>query len=394
MSSQTLLCIEDSKLCGLLALLISDLGCQVMVCHDLREAEEVLLSKPFLAAVLTFNAQIDPASFLRAARQHSPDTRLLMLASRDDIESMPGLFKIGLDEMLLMPLNAKRSVGVLQKLLQRPSSGGTRLPVALATEERPSAHRPNHVIARSRAGREVVDRMWAAREEPLGVVLRGEPGMEFELFAREYHGMCGGNHSGQMTVMGRHEVSTEGLETLFSLHRLGDEMIGTLYLADADKLPRSQQAELIAFLGEIRRRREKERPMRFVVSFSDAVSVGASAENAFFEEILFFFPTVIDLPPLRDRREDIEIMARQILQSLTAIRMEIKARAFERSAIDWLRSRFWLGNYIEFADVLRRAILACPQRVIDVDTLARATETDVSRRVLPVKALGENASLK
>lgn len=369
---QALLCVSDPKLRGLLALLVGDLGCQITTCNDMREAEEVLLSKPFVISIVTFNPQIDLSGYLRTARQFAPDTRIILLSAREDVESLPALFKIGLDELLLMPLNAKRTTAALQRLIQEPKSSSSPFPLTAGAGS--EGHRAVHVAAKSKAMRSVVDRLVAAKEEPVGIVLRGEPGVEFELLAREYHSIAGGTN-GQVTVVARHEASAEGLETLLSLHRLSEEVVCTLYLADPDKLPRSQQSELVSFLSEMRRRRVKDKPVRLVVSFSDAVSVGrdgVTAENAFLEELLFFLPTIIEVPPMRERREDIELMARKILLNLTSIYSETKVRAIDRSALDWLHSRFWLGNYVEFADMLARAIMSCPKRVLDVEAVSAA----------------------
>lgn len=209
--------------------------------------------------------------------------------------------------------------------------------------------------------RAVMSQLWQARQESLGVILRGEPGSEFELLAREYQAMCG-DPSGYLYVLSHHEVTSEGLATAASLDRLSDGIPRTFLIRDLELLPAPQQAQLLDFLRLAKRRKDRDRPLRFVFTVAECDEKGRNLDLPFIEELLFVLPVVVKVPALRDRKADIEPMARKIMLDLTAIYPEYRVRSMKAGVIEWLAGRLWRGNHDEFAAYLRQVIMECPSR--------------------------------
>lgn len=360
------MCIPDARLRSLFSLLLADSEAQVTSCSNGDEFQRILATRFHDLCVFTLDAAADMPAFVKAVRHLSAGSRILLIVNRDEVERMIPLVALGISEVLLQPINPKRAISVIQNLVSteraEPAAAGAAAEGEEAVQAPPDgAGRTRHVIARSPAMRAVVSRLWQARQEPLGILLRGEPGTEFELLAREYQAICG-DPGGFLRVLSHAEVTTEGLATVTSLDRLNDGRPLTFLIEDLERLPSSQQAQLLDFLRLARRRRERDRPLHFVFTAAECDEDGRNLDLPFIEELLFLVPVVVKVPALRDRRADIEPMARRLVLDLTAIYPEYRVRSLSASAIEWLGGRLWRGNHGEFSAFLRKMIEECPSR--------------------------------
>jgi len=374
MSSQALLCIPDARLRGLFSLLLADSDTQVTTCNDSDELQRVLATRFYDLCALTLGASADIALLIKTVRGLSPDTRILLIANKDDVEQIIPLFPLGISEVLLQPINPKKAIAAIQKAITTQQPVAQPEPAADPKGESGSnhpwgsSHRPQHVIARSPGMSAVLNQLWQSRQESMGVILRGEPGSEFELVAREYQAMCG-DPQGYLHVLGHHEITSEGLATAASLDRLNDGIPRTFLIRDLELLPAANQAQLSDFLRLAKRRRDRDKPLRFVFTVADCDDQGRNLDLPFLEELLFVIPTVVKIPPLRDRKPDIGPLARKLLLDLTAIYPEYRPRSFNPAVIEWVSGRLWRGNHDEFCAYLRQVIMGCPSREITMSCL-------------------------
>jgi DNA-binding NtrC family response regulator len=373
MSAQALLCIPDARLRSLFSLLLTDSDAQVTSCNDGEELQRVLVTRFYDVCAITLDVTADMAAFIKSVRYLSPDSRILLIANKDDVEAIIPLFPLGISEVLLQPINPKKAISAIHKLIAPPPVDAAGEYVAENASEAGGAqsgsgHRPQHIVARSPSMRAVVSQLWQARQEPLGVLLKGEPGSEFELVAREYQTMCGDPH-GYVYVLGPNEVTSEGLATAASLDRLNDGIPRTFLIRDLELLPAANQTQLLDFLRLAKRRRDRDRPLRFVFTVAECDDQGRNLDLPFIEELLFVVPVVVKVPALRERKADIEPLARKILIDLTAIYPEYRVRSFKSGVVDWLSGRLWRGNYEEFSAYLRQVIMECPSREITMGYL-------------------------
>jgi len=138
---------------------------------------------------------------------------------------------------------------------------------------------------------------------------------------------------------------------------------GTIFLDEIGNVPLHQQAKLLRVLesGEIERvgsSRSRRIDVR-VISATNTDLRAACASGQFREDLLFRLNTVeIHVPALRERREDIPVLAVHFL-SRYAARYRRPVQGFEASALQLLMQYSWPGNVRELEHTLERAVLMC-----------------------------------
>jgi DNA-binding NtrC family response regulator len=143
---------------------------------------------------------------------------------------------------------------------------------------------------------------------------------------------------------------------------------GTLFLDEIGNIPLSQQAKMLRTIetGEFERV-GSSRTYRANVRLISATNADLPAEVAagkFRQDLLFRLNTIqLHLPPLRERREDIELLAQHFLkQHVTRYRKGITG--FDEGALQALRDYSWPGNVRELDHAVERGVLMAPAKVI------------------------------
>lgn len=149
---------------------------------------------------------------------------------------------------------------------------------------------------------------------------------------------------------------------------------GTLFLDEIGNIPPTQQAKILRILetGEFERV-GSSRTYRSNVRLLAATNSDLAAEVAagrFREDLLFRLNTIhLHLPPLRERREDIELLAAHFLKQ-HAGRYRKSLTGFDEAALAALRDYPWPGNVRELDHAVERAVLMGQGRVIRAPDLA------------------------
>jgi Nif-specific regulatory protein len=244
----------------------------------------------------------------------------------------------------------------------------------------------HNMVGRSRAMRAVFDRIARVALSNSTILLRGESGTGKELVARAVH--RNSPRSAQTFVAINCAALTESLleSELFGhekgaftgavgLKRGKIEIAegGTLFLDEIGELPPPLQAKLLRALQE----REFERvggtrPVR--VDFRLIAATNRDLDQAVregrFREDLFYRLNVITiaLPPLRDRREDIQMLGEYFVRK-HAPRCGRRVRGVEASALERLSAHGWPGNVRELENVIEQALVLGVGEWITADDL-------------------------
>ena len=136
---------------------------------------------------------------------------------------------------------------------------------------------------------------------------------------------------------------------------------GTLFLDEISNVPLEQQAKLLRVLeeGELERvGSSKTRRVNVRLLSATNADLGAAvAEGKFREDLLFRLNTIeVHLPPLRERREDIPLLAMHFLGRY-AQRYNPKVKGFDAAALKALQGHPWPGNIRELDHTVERAVL-------------------------------------
>jgi transcriptional regulator with PAS, ATPase and Fis domain len=148
---------------------------------------------------------------------------------------------------------------------------------------------------------------------------------------------------------------------------------GTLFLDEIGEVTPAMQVKLLRVLQEQEVRRVGENKNRSVdvrVIAATNRNLAKEVEAGRFRQDLYYRLRVIELavPPLRERREDILALARELLAA-AAVRTKSKATSFTPAAVDQLQRYAWPGNVRELENALERAAVMARGSRIDVGDL-------------------------
>ena len=232
------------------------------------------------------------------------------------------------------------------------------------------------------------------------VLLIAERGADVESVARELHARsraasgpfvgveCGAPGVDRLLFGDPTGHAPPDLEAASEGSRIAAARGGTLFLHEVAELPSAVQARLarVARDGEVRIDGEPvATAMRLVASASSGIDADVH-EHRFRADLHRRLATWrIDLPPLRDRADDVPALANRLLEDLCAAK-GLAPRTFTQAALALLTALTWPGNVTELRDVLVRVVSGTAEATILVEHLLPALRLD--RAALPFAPAG------
>ena len=274
------------------------------------------------------------------------------------------------------------------------------------------------LIAESKAMQPVLRLIEKVGPSDANVLITGEPGTGKEVAARWLHATSARAERPLITV------NTGGLsEGVFESEMFGhvrgaftdaraDRVgyfeaahLGTLFLDEIGNVPLAQQAKLLRVLesGELQRvgSSKTRRVDARILSATNSELDQAVAEGRFREDLFYRLNTVeVRLPPLRDRREDIPLLAMHFLRA-SGSKYGRPDLQLSSPALDAMLRHAWPGNVRELRHCVERAVLLADGARVDVEHLGlrqapegslslENVELDEAERILIRKALARN----
>jgi DNA-binding NtrC family response regulator len=253
-------------------------------------------------------------------------------------------------------------------------------------------------IAESKAIQPLLTLMSRIGPSDANVLITGEHGTGKEVVAQTLHVLSSRSGRPMITVNtgGLPEGTFEselfghvkGAFTDARMDRVGRFELadrGTLFLDEIANVPLKQQAKLLRVLetGEMERvgsSKTNKVDVR-VLSATNADLKQESAEGRFRSDLLFRLNTVeLHIPPLRERREDIPLLASHFLK-LYAQRYRKPVKGFEPAALEKMLEHPWPGNVRELDHAIERAVLMTTVEQIHPSDLGLETERATSAKI-------------
>ncbi len=308
-----------------------------------------------------------------------PDLRIIVMSAQSTLITAVKATQRGAFEYLPKPFDLKELLAVVGRALAAP-------PPPPPIPEPPDAEEKLPLIGRSTAMQEIYRSIARLTTADLTVMVNGESGTGKELVARALHDY-GRRRAGPFVAINMAAIPRELIESELFGHERGaftgatnrnqgrfeQAAGGTLFLDEIGDMPPEAQTRLLRVLQEgefstVGGRSPIKANVRIVAAthrdLRQAIRAGAFREDLFYR--LNVVP--IRLPPLRERTEDIPVLARHFLER--ARESGLPGKTLTESAIDRLRAHRWPGNVRELENLMRRVAALYPQETISDDIIA------------------------
>ena len=379
-----ILVVDDSPLiCQQLTQVLDSRDRRIAVAPDGTAALEWLVENP-CSLVLT-DLQLPGISgleLIREIREREMPVTAIAMTGHATVEAAVEAMKLGAYDMILKPIDPIRLEMIVTQALE-----DRRLidEVADLRGRLRKKHAYHNLIGRSLGMLEVFDRVARVASSPCTVLVTGETGTGKELVAQAIHS-SDVTRDGPLLAVNCAALPETLLESELFGHEKGAftgadrqkkgrfELAsgGTLFLDEIGDMPMGMQAKLLRVLQDGRFERvggtEPIQAHCRVVAATNVKLREAVAREKFREDLFYRLNVVkIDLPPLRERLEDIPILVEHFLAKLAD--RGLQRRTLSRASLSRLLSYDWPGNVRELEHVLEQSVVITPGPVIEPENL-------------------------
>ncbi|WP_280807710.1 sigma-54-dependent transcriptional regulator [Variovorax boronicumulans] len=374
---------DDEDSARMMSALIAREGHSAMCAGSIAAARRLMaMQRPDLLLLDLHLPDGDGFDLLENSADALSDTVLVLMTGQASLETSIRAMRLGAADYLVKPVNPQHLKGLLSRMIA-PSQ--LRAEFDEVEELWRETGRFGHLIGRAQGMQRVYRQITRVARTSVTVFIQGESGTGKELVARAVHDMsrrrdqpflavnCGALSPNliESEIFGHERGSFTGAERQ---HQGFFERAhgGTLFLDEVTEMPLELQVKLLRVLetGTFMRvgsTQVQQTDVR-VIAATNRDAAAAVAGGRMREDLLYrlnVFP--IALPPLRERGEDVALIATQFLQELG--REEGQAKHFSSAALERLSAWRWPGNVRELRNVVQRAWVMATGSVIDEEWL-------------------------
>jgi nitrogen regulation protein NR(I) len=397
-TAKILLVEDDKAIVTTLRRVLADEGYEVTVDNRGDSGLARALDTPFDVVVSDLKLPgLDGLELVRELHAARPQLPIVMMTAHGTTETAIEATQSGAYDYLLKPFEMPE----LLKLVKRAVNASRLMSEPVLIGEAASAG--DAIVGNSRAMQTIYKEIGRIAAKPVSVLIRGETGTGKELIARaiyqhsdrvrapfvaincaaipetllesELFGHERGAFTGaEFRRIGRFEQAGHG--TIF-LDEIGDMSLGTQV-----KLMRVLQEKCLQRVGG----RETIAVDVRVLAATHRDLEAAIRQNLFREDLYYRINVVtLDLPPLRERREDIPDLVRFFMRKYAA-EFGVASLSIHPDALDFLQSQNWPGNVRELENVTRKMLLLAQGYTISVENVRSA----LAKMYLPTSGAGKS----
>jgi DNA-binding NtrC family response regulator len=320
----------------------------------------------------------DGVGVLRGAKDIDPELPVIVMTAYGSVQDAVVAMKEGALDFLAKPVDPDHLLLLVARALTQRRLAAENL---VLREELAARRGAPAIIGEAPSLKRVISTLHRAAGTDTTVLLLGESGTGKELFARTLHASSP-RADGPFVAINCAAIPETLLETELFGHEKGAftgatarkagrfELAhrGTLFLDEIGDLPLALQAKILRALEEKRFERvggtqSLQVDVRVVAATNRNLKTAVAAKQ--FREDLFFRLSVfpVDIPPLRERAGDVEILARHFIDRFCR-ELKKKPLALSPEAIDELGRYSWPGNVRELQNCIERAVILTEGDVI------------------------------
>lgn len=382
-----ILIVDDEKsMREFLSIVLSKEGYTVFTASDGEEALQQAEKDIFDLVITDIKMpKLGGLEVLKGIKEVSPDTIVLMITAFATTETAIEAMKQGAYNYLIKPFKIDEVKLIIRNALEKQSLRKENSQLRHSLNELVS---PRNIIGKSGALSKILDMIEKISDSASNILITGESGTGKELIARAIHERSGRRSKPFVTIncsalpenlleselFGHMKGSFTGaVVNKQGLFEVADG--GTLFLDEIGDTSLSIQVKLLRVLQEREFRRvggtkDIKVDVR-VVAATNKDLVKAVAESAFREDLYYRLDVIpVHLPPLRERREDIPLLADYFLKKFNKL-LNKTIQGIDQEALDLLMEQEWKGNVRELENMLERVISLTPHlRIMKEDVLA------------------------
>ena len=340
-----------------------------------EEAIEKLAQEKFSIVVSDVKMPgIDGFHLARHIREKYPDTDVILITAFGNVKQAVDAMKLGASDYITKPFQPEAIRLVSEKLIEKKRLQEEVRELRIRVQDAQSLE---NIVSKSPKMAKVFELIRSLAATDSGVMITGETGTGKELVARAIHNL-GRRKAKQFVAINCGAFPDTLLESeLFGYEkgaftgavqsRAGKVELadgGTLFLDEIETMALPMQVKLLRVLQE----REVERlggnrkvkvDMRVIAATNVDLSL-CLARGALREDFYYRINVIpVELPPLRERLEDLPLLINHILEKHPVAR-ERSIRQVSPEVLDQMLAYRWPGNIRELENILERAIVKCP----------------------------------
>src|SRR5512142_26863 len=382
----TILVVDDEEIMReILETLLTRDGYDVRVASSGAEGLEMARALPFDAAIVDIMMPgLDGIATLDELKRIDEDLAVIIITAYASVESAISAMKAGAFDYITKPFKNDEVLVVVRNAMERRRLVHENRNLRQNIQER--YHKFANIIGRSSKMRQVFDLIIQAAPSRSTILIQGESGTGKELVARAIHANSSRADRSFVTVNSGNLPPDLLESTLFGhvkgaftgavypkkgLFDLADK--GSIFFDEIGNVPLETQAKLLRVIQErdfMRLGGMETIKVDVRIIAATNVDLRRMMEEGKFREDLYYRLHVINiyLPPLRERKDDIPLLAQHFLEKY---RDENNRRDIElgADALDLLMDYDWPGNVRELENVIERAVVLCPGSRIGVDLI-------------------------
>lgn len=403
MSKSILIIDDDADMCALLTKFLTKNGYTVDSAHSSNKGIEKFKAGKFDIVLCDFRLgdKKDGKDILLEIKQHNSETIVLIVTGYSDIKTAVDVIKAGAYDYITKPLIPDEVLNVLSNALNQEvyvSTGALNNAAVVNNAKKSSSGNNEFLIGEAAATKELYNQIEIVAPTNYSIILNGESGTGKEVIAKTIHGLSSRKNQ-PFVAMDCGTLSKElaGSELFGHLKGAFTGAIndkeghfelangGTLFLDEVANLTSEIQASLLRVIQERKIKRiggtkEIDVDVRIIVATNENLQ-DAYRHGKFREDLYHRFNEFsINLPPLRNRRDDIPLFANFFLQK-TNKELNKKIEGFEEDVMKMFVNYSWPGNLREFRNVIRRSALLTNAGKISTSTLPAEITGFVGQKV-------------